>query len=160
MIHAGIDSTLNLNLAGHQLHEIAADGLATGGIVARDVVELHPGYRSDVLVKASDRPGKYLPKTEATDAANAIRGRTVPATYVAVVIVVGAPKPMTLPQSSALADYRAHEPIDEREITAPVRKLTLFSADGRFQIDGRPFDPTRIDQSIRLGAVEEWEIMS
>jgi FtsP/CotA-like multicopper oxidase with cupredoxin domain len=30
----------------------------------------------------------------------------------------------------------------------------------RFMIDGKTFDPSRIDQRVRLGAVEEWTIRS
>lgn len=62
-IHAGVQENMALSLDGHQLHEIAADGLALGRSVSwpattagADAVRellLAPGYRSDVLVKAA-----------------------------------------------------------------------------------------------------------
>jgi FtsP/CotA-like multicopper oxidase with cupredoxin domain len=61
-IHAGVEDNIALNLDGHQLHEIAADGVALGRRVAWPAAEatdgvrsllLGPGYRTDVLVKAA-----------------------------------------------------------------------------------------------------------
>lgn len=62
-IHAGVEDLIALSLDEHQLHEIAADGLALGRRVAWPAVEtseenvrsllLGPGYRTDVLVKAA-----------------------------------------------------------------------------------------------------------
>ncbi|MBV8382334.1 MAG: multicopper oxidase domain-containing protein [Planctomycetaceae bacterium] len=49
MIHAGIQRELNLTLDGHQLNEIACDGIALGTITPRPAILLCPGYRSDVL---------------------------------------------------------------------------------------------------------------
>ncbi|WP_091963771.1 multicopper oxidase family protein [Bradyrhizobium shewense] len=62
-VHAGVEDNIALALDGHQLHEIAADGLALGRRVDWPAAEpsqegvrellLGPGYRSDVLVKAA-----------------------------------------------------------------------------------------------------------
>src|SRR5262249_26284873 len=38
------------------------------------------------------------------------------------------------------------------------RVLTLRHEDGRYEIDGKEFDPDRIDQVVKLGAVEEWQL--
>ncbi|HSP15323.1 MAG TPA: multicopper oxidase domain-containing protein [Thermoanaerobaculia bacterium] len=65
MIDSGFRESFNLALEGHVLHEIALDGLYLGRIDDWDgtnvnrTVELQPGYRSDVLVKASMKPGDY-----------------------------------------------------------------------------------------------------
>jgi FtsP/CotA-like multicopper oxidase with cupredoxin domain len=65
MIDSGFRESFNLGLEGHVLHEIALDGLYLGRIDDWDgtnvnrTVELQPGYRSDVLVKASMTPGDY-----------------------------------------------------------------------------------------------------
>jgi FtsP/CotA-like multicopper oxidase with cupredoxin domain len=65
-IHSGVQDNISLALQDHQLHEIAADGLALGRLVswpAASPVEtgdrnilLGPGYRTDVLVQANQLP--------------------------------------------------------------------------------------------------------
>ena len=45
------------------MHEIALDGLSTGRVTewpADKMVEMFPGYRVDVMVKASATRGTYL----------------------------------------------------------------------------------------------------
>jgi|CXWL01.1.fsa_nt_gi FtsP/CotA-like multicopper oxidase with cupredoxin domain len=62
LIDAAFRETINLRLEGHALHEIALDGIYLGRVDTwspRQVVQLQPGYRSDVLVKASATPGTY-----------------------------------------------------------------------------------------------------
>ena len=71
-VHAGVEDNIALSLDSHQLHEIAADGLALGRLVAWPALEktsdgvrellLGPGYRTDVLVKAAPLPAGELSK--------------------------------------------------------------------------------------------------
>lgn len=73
-IDASFRESFNLRLTGHVLNEIALDGLYLGyidkwGVGYTDTptkdfpvgqtIELQPGYRSDVLVQASRKPGTY-----------------------------------------------------------------------------------------------------
>jgi len=166
MIHAGISRTVNLNLEGHRLHEIAYDGLTTGSLSARSQIELQPGNRADVLVQACDQPGTYLLKTEVTGKGAAVRGLTVPATYVAKVVVSGEPMAdAKLPGSDALAKYRPAElrPIQDDEVQRR-REFTLLGTEsdqgGIYQINGAAFDPTVFDPVMPLGSVEQWTITS
>jgi FtsP/CotA-like multicopper oxidase with cupredoxin domain len=46
--------------ADFPFHEIAADGIPLGKVKRRERLELWPGYRSDVLVRAPETPGEYL----------------------------------------------------------------------------------------------------
>jgi FtsP/CotA-like multicopper oxidase with cupredoxin domain len=65
-IHAGVLNVFKLALQGHELHEIATDGIALGrmvswlgtGVAEKAPITLAPGNRVDVLVKAS-KPGIY-----------------------------------------------------------------------------------------------------
>jgi FtsP/CotA-like multicopper oxidase with cupredoxin domain len=69
-IHASVVNEFRLALQGHELHEIAADGIALGRMVPwkgeknsaleaeRTPILIGPGYRVDVLVKAKS-PGTY-----------------------------------------------------------------------------------------------------
>jgi len=62
-VHAGVEENIALALDGHQLHEIAADGLALGRVVSWPSIDptsdgfrellLGPGYRTEVLVQAA-----------------------------------------------------------------------------------------------------------
>ena len=44
----------------------------------------------------------------------------------------------------------------ETRIDGPTEFWRTF----RFTVDGKTFDPTRVDQRVRLGAVEEWTIIN
>ncbi len=74
LIDASFRESFNLRLTGHVLNEIALDGLYLGYVdewgagytdtptkdfPVGQTVELQPGYRSDVLVQASMKPGVY-----------------------------------------------------------------------------------------------------
>jgi FtsP/CotA-like multicopper oxidase with cupredoxin domain len=62
LIDSAFRDSMFLRLEGHSLHEIALDGIYLGRVdswAPDQTVELQPGYRSDVLVKAADRPGTY-----------------------------------------------------------------------------------------------------
>jgi FtsP/CotA-like multicopper oxidase with cupredoxin domain len=58
-VHAGFSERIDLALDGHKLNEVAADGTSLDRLVPWDQVELGPGYRTDVLVKAG-APGTYF----------------------------------------------------------------------------------------------------
>jgi len=44
--------------------------------------------------------------------------------------------------------------------THPEVEATEHWQEFGFQIDGKVFDPNRVDQRVRLGAVEEWTIIN
>ncbi|MFO1093285.1 MAG: hypothetical protein U0992_08215 [Planctomycetaceae bacterium] len=54
IIHAGIGDSMSLHLEDFEMYQIAVDGLATGfrEFIGPDGFELHPGQRTDVLLKA------------------------------------------------------------------------------------------------------------
>jgi peroxiredoxin len=180
MIHAGIETSIFVHLDGHDLYEVALDGIplkelrkwesAKGGSV-----ELEPGYRSDVLVRASTTPGTYCLYNEIPPSRKekALRKRAVTRTNLALIVVEGDPVTTSPDITSAqfandlktwATDYLTNKipklkDIDPSEITGK-RKLT-FDAVGpkAFYIDNRTFDENRPpDQVITLGAVEEWTI--
>lgn len=67
--------------------------------------------------------------------------------------------------SMSLDRFTAHQPILEEDLTTPRRRHVEFNIDTRktpaeFQVDGRSFSPDRVDQTLELGAVEEWVITS
>jgi FtsP/CotA-like multicopper oxidase with cupredoxin domain len=93
------------------------------------------------------------------------QGHPSPTGPLARVVVAGEPLPMTLP---AALPKPPLEPIRDSEITGR-RTLVLGATSPQndaaghwqeftFTVDGKIFDPSRIDQRVRLGAVEQWTI--
>jgi FtsP/CotA-like multicopper oxidase with cupredoxin domain len=173
LLHAGYQDDFFLELQGHKLHPIARDGIQLARMDMPeirtaehagddpDAILIVPGQRIDVLVQAG-AAGAYdlvgLPYDQ---------GYPSPTGPFARVVVEGEPLPMRLPASLPPPPLKA---IADEEITG--RRTLTFSAvtpeadaaghwqEFRFMIDGKVFDPSRVDQRIRLGAVEEWTVVN
>lgn len=169
IIQAGWQDDMLLELEKHELHAVARDGIPLAKIgltpppAPADPTKLllAPGQRADILVKAGE-PGTYslrgLPYNQ---------GYVGPSGPVARIVVEGEPLPMKLP---AALPKPAHKHITDKELTgrrelrfsavAPERSATERWQEFTFMIDGKTFDPKRIDQRVKLGAVEEWTIVN
>jgi FtsP/CotA-like multicopper oxidase with cupredoxin domain len=173
LVHAGYQDDIFLLLQGHRLHPIARDGIA---LAHMDLPEIRtpdhtgdnpmghliaPGQRIDVLVQAG-APGHYelhgLPYDQ---------GYASPNGRIATLVVAGDPLPMRLPERLPpvpLATIRDEEITGRRRLTfsstAPEAADSEHWQEYKFQIDGRNFDMNRVDQRVRLGAVEEWTIVN
>jgi FtsP/CotA-like multicopper oxidase with cupredoxin domain len=161
LLQAGYQSNTLLELAGHALHAIAWDGIALPGVHEMRTLLMAPGQRADVLVRAG-QPGTYDLRALPFD-----QGYPSPTGLMARLIVEGEPMPMTLPRelpAPPLRTIRDNEITGRRTLTLSARvPETEAAADWRefaFLIDGRTFDPGRVDQRVRLGAVEEWTIVN
>jgi FtsP/CotA-like multicopper oxidase with cupredoxin domain/peroxiredoxin len=163
-IHSGIHESLTLRLDGHKLYEIAADGIPLGKMTAREEIELQPGNRSDVLVKASATPGVYLLRDAALPAESALQGKPEPEKFLAKVVVAGPLRDMALPDSAALAPFAPFKPISDEEVQG--RETTVvFGQDEKHQppryfINDRQFDPDAVPRRVLLGTAEEWSLSS
>ena len=161
IVQAAHESNLRLALDDHMLHPIAYDGIPRSRIEGIESLVIAPGQRADVLVQAG-APGAYELQAIAND-----QGYPSPTGPLAHVVVEGEPVTMSLPATlpdSPLA------PIGDDEITG-TRTITFTAiepevpAAATYQefadlIDGRRFDPDRVDQIIHLGAVEEWTVVN
>ena len=161
IIHAGFHDSTPIGLDGHQFHEIAADGIALPGVRTQDSILVVPGQRTDVLVQAG-APGTYALRSLPFD-----QGEGTNRTWVlANVVVGGEPLPMGLPTvlpPVPLAAVRTDEITGTRKITFSTQSPATGGDDFRefrFMVDNRLFDHHRIDHRIRLGSVEEWEIVN
>jgi FtsP/CotA-like multicopper oxidase with cupredoxin domain/peroxiredoxin len=155
-VHAGIHEPLAPRLDGHRLHEIAADGIPLGRMAAREEVELQPGNRSDVLVKASATPGVYLLRNGAS------QGNPGPDQSLAKVVVAGPPQDMALPDGAGLARFAPFKPVSDEEVQGRGTTV-VFGQDEkhqppRYYINGRQFDPDAAPRRVLLGAAEEWSL--
>ena len=148
-----------LELDKHRLNVIAYDGIQLGAVQEMKQLLIAPGQRADVLVQAGG-PGTYELNAMPYD-----QGHDSPTGPMARVVVAGDPLPMKLPAALPKPPLEA---IRDSEITG--RRTLVFGAtepqnnvaghwqEYTFTVDGKVFDPSRIDQRVRLGAVEEWTI--
>ncbi len=170
ILHAGWQDDIFMELEGHVLNTIARDGIPLARMGQNVPIKpdqktdypnamlIAPGQRLDVLVQAG-KPGVYAFRGVPYD-----QGYASPTGPIARLVVAGDPLPMSLP---AKLPPLLEKLIGDDEITG-TRVLT-FSATSpgtiewqkfRFLIDGKTFDPDRVDQRVRLGAVEEWTIVN
>lgn len=169
LIHSGFREVINLQLEDHQLHEIAVDGLTTGRIDgAKNSIELYPGYRSDVLVKAGV-PGTYILKDLEIQRFNERPeedAKPEDRDIVAIVIVEGEENPMALPTEEQLAPFKPFNDIEDDEITGyqsvhfrlDLRPLFAGKGPPLFQVDNESFHHAQSPRHLMLGAVEEWQL--
>ena len=123
LIHAGAREKLTLALAEHQLSVVAYDGITTGRREDQQNVELFPGNRADVLLKADARPGTYkLVWTE--------RGNEV----VALIDIKGEAKPMDLPHADQFAEVRHFTRSAECQAVAKFRADVQYSTGQEYDV--------------------------
>ncbi len=167
MISATFGESLNLRLAEHQLHEIALDGLYTGQVDTWDVdqtVELEAGYRSDVLVKASSKPGTYHLIDAKAAARSAVQGVAEDAGTVAEVVVEGDPLDMQLPTAAEMKPLAFRGDTDLRKTAVGIEELTFKlgsdlegSLKHYFQVNGQAFDEANI-RYLELNTIQAWKL--
>jgi FtsP/CotA-like multicopper oxidase with cupredoxin domain len=161
IVQACHESDLRLALAGHALPSIAFDGIPAAAIVRHDDLVIVPGQRADLLVQAG-APGEYALQAIAND-----QGYPSPVGPLARVVVAGDSLPMTLPTALPAPPLA---PIADAELTGS-RRIVLSTRNPEFPpaanyqefaflVDGRQFDPNRVDQAIALDAVEEWTVVN
>ncbi|MFI5611803.1 multicopper oxidase family protein [Amycolatopsis sp. NPDC051903] len=170
VINGCTSRVLALRLEGHRLTQVALDGRFLPAPTPRESVVLAPGNRADLLIQPT-ATGTYALISEAFSRGSMMAGamvdrgpvtssRTVLATLNATgPATTPAPLPRSLPAPAAPAD-----PISR------TRRLTFAMGMGmggvgtggmtNFTIDGRAFDAGRDDQTIPLGATEEWTVVN
>ncbi len=158
---------LRLDLDGQQMHLLGLDsGRYPRPREVREVV-LATGNRADLLVTASQgtSPLRALRYDRGTtmgmpgmgNGNGPMSSTDRPEIVLATLEVAGTP-------AAALAPVPAQPvPRDLRGVNVAARRdLTFAIGMGpggmRFTIDGKEFDPLRVDQQVRIGTVEEWTI--
>jgi FtsP/CotA-like multicopper oxidase with cupredoxin domain/peroxiredoxin len=179
LIHAAWDMDRLLTLVDDDDHpasdllfrEIALDGLATGTMAEKSVLEIAPGQRSDVLIQAPQLPPGvrnrvYHLKQSDIPGDQAPHGLAQDPLYLAKVVVVGRPQLMKLPNPQAIAKCRPFVDIRNEELTQRSsfpNGLVFAAYDGDshnppyYTINGTAFHNQQNVQ-IRLGTAEEWTL--
>ena len=161
ILNAAYQDDMLLELEKHELNAVAYDGIQLGAMETMKTHLIAPGQRADMLVRAGP-PGTYELRALPYD-----QGHPSPVGPLARVVVSGEPMNMKLPAALPKPPFEA---IKDSEITG--KRTLVFSATApeadaaghwqefAFFIDGKKFDPNRIDQRVKLGAVEEWTIQN
>jgi FtsP/CotA-like multicopper oxidase with cupredoxin domain len=150
LINAGVARTLTLRLveasgpeAGRvrPMWAVATDGGFLNRAVRLTSVTLGVGERIEVLVDAMVAPAALMTTDD----------------HVAQLVLTGPSTSRTLPRPGILG----HVPLLIPPRSAPYRRIVINqAADGSFRLDGRLFDERRVDQRVRAGALEVWDIVN
>ena len=197
-IHAGVRDSLFLQLVpvtprnakstpALKLNEIAVDGIALGKIDPWTVLELEPGYRSDVLVQIPINlsPQVYYLQDNPTPKGKSLlspkNGET--GQILAKVVIAGEPVNMSLPGAKQLlAVKQSDAPPDITNATTGNtceytkddagttgvgngNKCARFNIDvnvspAKFTVNGEPFSKDETPISLKLGTADVWTLSS
>ena len=150
-------TTLDGITQGIPFHEIAVDGLALGKSIRKNVIELLPGYRSDVLVQAPAQAGEFLLVDQATTAG--ISGQGEPLKYIARIVVEGPTGTGKLPTDDQLTKFRLPSLKDAKIDANQTAQYGILPVSNGviFTIDGKSFDMDQAKELL-LGNTDEWTV--
>ncbi|MGK4585482.1 multicopper oxidase family protein [Kitasatospora sp. HPMI-4] len=154
LANIGANIYYKLHLPGRKFHVIAQDGYPVKRVYSADSLVIPAGSRFDVLVQGGE-PGRAPLQTLAYNTGP--DGNQFPQVNLATVVTEGSPvRPVRLPERFAPNEDLSHA------VLAARRDLvyTENSAGTEFYINGRQFDPNRVDITSRLNTVEEWTIVN
>jgi FtsP/CotA-like multicopper oxidase with cupredoxin domain len=169
VLHAGDAQFLPLRIDGLEIHEIGRDGNPLYAAEQVEVVDLAPGNRVNVLVKALTR-GNFTLVRPAFDQG----AQPMPELILADIFVIAADDPRIasdvpfgsavptgpLPDNRVLVDIADEEITDRRTFILGVSEVKGFFHDTVFTINGESYSPGRDDVVTKLGAVEEWTLVN
>ncbi|GAA1001827.1 multicopper oxidase family protein [Subtercola frigoramans] len=168
IVNACTSRYLDLTLTGQSMQLLGND---SGRFASpRDVTELRlaPGNRADVLVtmKAGTSQLQALPVDRGSVGSMTVSApRATSTATLATVVVAGASAGRTFasPPTTTPRDLRADKVDGSRTLTLAMGAAGMGMGGGgmmQFTIDGRTFDPNRVDQSVRAHTIEEWMIVN
>jgi suppressor of ftsI len=156
------DAYFNLRIDGHRVWLLANDANALRRPTIVDSLFLPPGARAEVLVQGG-APGRYAIQHRLVNTGPA--GDPNPVVTLGALISEGSPvdRSADVRRLSQLADNPSVVSEIESLRTSRItrRRTFVFSetADGNtFFVNGKQFDPNRVDTQVDVGDVEEWTI--
>ena len=164
IVNACTSRYLDLRLDGQALQLLGNDSGRFGSPRDVDSLSLMPGSRADVLVTMAGGTSvlQALP-VDRGSSAGMMGGGTPSGSSVtlATLNVAGAvAAPLARAPGSDPRDLRSESLDGERTLTLAMGGAGMGGSMMRFTIDGRAFDPGRIDQSVAAGMIEEWTIVN
>ena len=151
LANIGADIWYDLALDDQPFVVIGEDGNPVWEVWESDHLVLPPGKRYEVLYTAPDG-GDTLRTVKYEQG-----GDTYPAADLLTVVSSG--EPVVYPQPPTSLAPVEHIPADQ---VVERRTMTFTEEDSqnKFFINGKEFDPDRVDGSPKLGTVEEWTIVN
>jgi FtsP/CotA-like multicopper oxidase with cupredoxin domain len=145
----GAEPFYKIGLPGNKFHVIAEDGDPVWRLWENDTLLLPSGKRFDVLVTA---------KGSGPISLKALDYYPYPETTIATINVQGNQKE---PADTIPTSLVPKSDLNLQNITNN-RVLTFASneEENRFTIDNKVFDPNRIDQTVKLGTIEQWRLIN
>lgn len=167
--HIGANAFYKLYLDNHKFWILAQDGNVLEKPKLTDTLFVPPSARFDVVIQAFENSGSFALRSLAVDTGP--QGDPNPEVVVATVNVGGTPLPK---QDTDDITQRLQQKADHIESIQPtadaVEKMPITRSrtitytetpDGKtFFIDGKTFDPNRVDITVKLGDVEKWTIVN
>lgn len=138
LVNTSVAREYRLTVDGADLHLVGTDGGPLGSALPMPAITLSPGERAEVVVRPRASGALAVRDAGARIATLASTGSLAP------------------PRLRTLAPIPPLARVDRRRTLTMVETGGMMGGTPTF--DGRPFDPTRIDQRARLGTVEEWTI--
>ncbi len=143
-------------VSGHRFRIVAEDGAASADGRTADVLDILPAARVEAVV-VGGAPGSYdiiskgaMTGTGAARTRDRVLGHLTVASEPAETASV--PTPAQLPRD--LRDAA----IDARRTVVFTQTSTLQASAQQFFVDGKTFDPGRVDTRVPLGHIEEWTV--
>jgi FtsP/CotA-like multicopper oxidase with cupredoxin domain len=167
-LNASVARYYRLQLEDHPMYLIGTDGGPVDEPFEMRELLLAPGERAEVLVRGERSPNRYrlmnLPYRRFNMGMMGGRG-------------MRSDRPMGSDEPIVLATLEYQEggrsfpiptrlvPVEPLPETGEVRRFVFSHSMSRmggdaFTINGLPFDPERIDTIVKVGTVEEWEIVN
>ncbi len=173
LINASCSRFYRLQLEGHTLYQVASDGGSLPAPVDLDELLLVPGQRADLMIHGSRPQGTYrllnLPYnrggmgTGMTGGMRLAGAQSTGTSSTIATLAYTGQVDRVIPLPQRLVSVEA--------LTAPsrLRRFTLGQSMGAgmmggggmgFGINGRAFDPSRVDTRVRVGDIEDWEFLN
>ncbi len=166
LIDTAFRESIAFVVEGHDLHEIALDGNYLGRVdtwKAGTPIDLQPGYRSDILIKASMKSGSYRIIDQAVSSQKSLRQVDEPENLLAILKVVDETDDMALPTSAEMAPLAPFGNEDLSKKALGVQEVAfklgtdMQGKKNYFQVNYRAFNPDHVRQ-LELNAVDMWSL--
>jgi FtsP/CotA-like multicopper oxidase with cupredoxin domain len=167
IVNASSSRFYRLSLEEHPFYLIATDGGAIAKPVELRELLLSPGERAEVLVQGNRPPGQYRLLSLPYDRGGmGMMGSSAPASSQPHVIATIAykdsvAKPLPLPEKLI--------PVETLPQASKTRRIELSMSMGmgngmgmqmEFLFNNKTFDMNRVDAAVKLGTIEDWELVN
>lgn len=156
--NANDNAIVKLALDGHTFRVLANDGNTLQEASTRKQLLIGPGERREVLVEGGPAGSYELESLEFSQ----FQDGKLPASTVAHVRSegepLGQPVPALGPLPSGEEDLRTAEVDSRHKLVFSEKQVGKNNFE--FLINGKVFDPDRVDETMKLGQVAEWKIVN